>query len=393
MGRSTLVGTLFAALAAGPAFAGTVVFPDGRTEKLAPGKDVTGPAVVATDDGKGEIRLRPGAILRYIGEETGKSGNRTESFFLKEGAAEADLGFLSRLATPAFWVFPETSDGRVSVFVAARGSDSAYVRTVRTEGMARLVIGQVGASPLEAQLTARQGISLVRGKNGLVRFRTDADNEWDDGLARLIYPTDEGTLLDLYIPKGTAGSVGPVTGEARRVRVDSALESWGSGSIRVLWTRDHDEPLSTVMIQPGCGMTLTPSGLGGAAVASGPGPSPPSVFAREESSRGLRRGSLHLDGRVEVVEMSADLVSGKPSLSFVLENVDEKAPKEPIGSLKYTVGFQRDGIAMDLGAAFKEPRPLSTPLGALGYRVTVAVEGLDPALDLAGAWPTLHLVR
>lgn len=99
------------------AAAATVTWPDGKSETLAMSREVTGPAVVTSTDGKDTIRLQPGAVVQYMGTEKDDKGDLSDSYFLKSGAVRADTGFYTRLATPSYWAFPE-SRGKRATFSA-----------------------------------------------------------------------------------------------------------------------------------------------------------------------------------------------------------------------------------------------------------------------------------
>lgn len=110
---------------------------------------------------------------------------------------------------------------------------------------------------------------------------------------------------------------------------------------------------------------------------------------REESAKGVRHGSVLLQGKVEVVEVGGDLAGEKPSLTFTLESLDAKA----VGDLRYTVQFNKDGKFLDLGRRLSGLRPVGEPLGEKGRQVVVKVTGLENAgVSLAGAKPVLRLV-
>jgi hypothetical protein len=119
----------------------------------------------------------------------------------------------------------------------------------------------------------------------------------------------------------------------------------------------------------------------------------PATAPRESSDRGIRRGTLLLDRRVEVAEMKGDLCGAAPSLSFTLENVDGGRPGEPVGTLRYVLELWKGGRRIDLGPAASAPRPLPEPLGPAGARLVLEVPCPGGAAGVAGAKPVLRLTR
>ena len=219
---------------AAAASAAEVKYEDGRVEKLMPNAEVTGPAVVTGDNGKDTVTLRKGAVLRVLPKQS-EQGIVVEGLFLKSGAADVDTSFSTRLATPAFWAFPEKADARAAFYVETFDAQTAYARVRSSTSKLRLFVGQVGENVLEAQLGANQGLTLQRSGSSL-RFTTDPHNEWETdktGLVRIIYPLSTGLIVDLYVPKATTGGIGPKQGMSGKTEVSNMVTSWKSGKIRV----------------------------------------------------------------------------------------------------------------------------------------------------------------
>jgi hypothetical protein len=217
------------------ASAATVTYPDGKSVKLSGGNEVTGPCTVVSENGKDRIDLRKGAVLRYIGTETDAKGNVAEMLFLKSGAADVDTSFFTRVATSAFWAFPEKAGSRAKFYTEAFDAKTAYARTAPGSSLVRLVAGSVDNMPMEAQLSAEQGVTLQRSGESL-RFTTDPHNAWSDaasGGVRVLYPLSTGLLVDLYVPKATSGSVGPKAGASGKTDVANLVTSWKSGKIHI----------------------------------------------------------------------------------------------------------------------------------------------------------------
>ncbi len=222
-------------LAAGvsAAEAATVTY-DGKTEKLAPNKEITGPAVVKSDDGKDSITLRKGAVVRYLGTETSDKGAKSEMFFLKSGGATADIGYLTRLSTPSFWAFPEKEGARASFYAETFGVNTGYARADGKTGLVRLLCDRDNMT--EVQLKAGQGVTVERDPRNpmTIGFTTDADNEWRKGLVRVVYPLPTGLIIDLYVPKATSGAIRPKAGVVGKTEVENKVTSWKSGKIRIV---------------------------------------------------------------------------------------------------------------------------------------------------------------
>ncbi len=494
-------------LAAAPAAAATVTWPDGKQEPLEVGREVAGPAVVASADGKDTIRLRPGAILRALGTEVAADGAKAESFFLKSGAADADVGFFTRLATPAFWAFPADRKERAVFHAESFPGGRGYARAAKDSGLLRLLVNPGETVRREVQLGRDQGATVGLEKDG-VRFATDADNEWQEGKVRVLFPLAKDRFLDIYVPKASEGAV-LALGEDR-VLVANGLSSWRGG--RLLFDTFADgKKVSEGELGPGAAATLDPAtgtfaaaGTGAARVAAplrllpgagaaaggslsagdgtsltvlalrmesgdrgprarcvlrneGPptdlfsgeaaflfpsktgsaapfapafsplevagwkageertvsidapegypaapldvvllapaGADGPAAAAREPSSRGLRRGTLLLGGRVEVVRVEGDLIGEKPWIAFTLESGDPAGAIAPLGELRWELRFRRGGALLDPGPAGGAAKSGRTTLGKLGERSVLRVEGLEPAGGLAGAQPVLTLSR
>jgi hypothetical protein len=110
---------------------------------------------------------------------------------------------------------------------------------------------------------------------------------------------------------------------------------------------------------------------------------------RENSIRGVRRGTMLLGNRVEVVKVEGDLAAEKPVLTYTLENVDEKGAE--VGVLKYMVQFYKDGKVLELPKKFSFFRPVAKSLGKKGETVVVEIAGLEDITGVAGAKPVLRV--
>lgn len=231
---SLLAVPLLLAAGASAAEAATVTYPDGRTEKLAPNKEVTGPAVVRNDDGKDSITLRKGAVLRYLGTETSDKGAKAEMFFLKSGGASADIGYFTRLSTPSFWAFPEKDGARATFYAETFGMNTGYARAAEKSGLVRLLCDRNLMT--EVQLKADQGVTVEKDPRSpsTMGFTTDADNAWSKGLVRVVYPLPTGLYIDLYVPKATSGAIRPKAGVTGKTEVENKVTSWKSGKIRIV---------------------------------------------------------------------------------------------------------------------------------------------------------------
>lgn len=504
-GLAAVASTLL--LATTPAAAGTVTWPDGKQEPLEIGREVAGPAVVASADGKDAIRLRPGAILRSLGLDKDDKGGQSESFFLKSGAADADLGFFTRLATPAFWVFPADRKERAVFHAESFPGRRGYARAAKDSGRLRLLAMPGEPVSQEVGLGGNQGALVALEKDGL-RVTTDADDEWRNGWVRILFPLAKDRFLDAYVPKGTEVAV-LALGEDH-VLVANGLSSWRGGRVRFN-TLAAGKPVSEGELGPGAAATLdTATGtfaasgssaakaaaplrlLPGAGTAAGgslhaadgtsalvlalrmesgetgpgarcvlrnegpatdlfsaevaflfparpgsaapfepafsplevagwkageertvpvdaPGGHPaapldvvllaptgadlPPAAAREPSDRGVRRGTLLLGGRVEVVKVEGDLLGEKPWIEFTLESTDPAGVLAPLGDLRWGLRFRRGGALIDAGPAGAAAKSGGTALGKRGERAVLRVDGLEPAGGLAGAQPILTLSR
>jgi hypothetical protein len=221
---------------AAAASAADVKFEDGRVQKLEEGSEVVGPATITADNGKDTVILRKGAVLRYLPTQS-EQGIVVENLFLKSGAADVDTSFNTRVATPAFWAYPEKATARAAFYVETFDSQTAYARLRQSDGRLRLFVSQVGNNVQEAQLGPNQGLTLQRS-GGSLRFTTDPHNEWESektGLAgvRVVYPLSTGLLVDLYVPKATTGSIGAKAGQAGKTDVSNMVTSWKSGKVRI----------------------------------------------------------------------------------------------------------------------------------------------------------------
>jgi len=254
-GRWGLVASAAALLlAAAAAPAATVTWPDGRQEPLERDREVTGPAVVAAADGKDVIRLRPGAVLRFLGEEEDGKGGRAESFFLKSGGADADAGFRTRIAAGAFWAFPEGPGKRSAFHLAAFPGQRTYARTAKGSGLLRLLVGTGADGNREVHLLGGQGALVAREQDG-VRLATDLDNEGKEGSVRFFRPLAGGRLLDVYVPKATEAAVLPA---GDRILVASGLSSWRRGRV-VLRIPGEGDAASGGELGPGAAATIDPA--------------------------------------------------------------------------------------------------------------------------------------
>jgi hypothetical protein len=228
---------LLAAAAAASAQNVDVRKADGTVMKISSGSEVVGPALVTAGTGarKDTILLRRGAVLRYLSQSSDASGTPVESFFLKSGAADADLGFYTRLATPAFWAFPEKAGARSAFYVETFSATSSFARAARGSSLVRLVAGgESAAAQMEVHLGENQGVMLQRQPDGTLKFTTDPHNEWLAGDVRVLYPLSTGLLVDLYVPKATSGQIGPKAGSAAKTDVENFVTSWKSGKVRIV---------------------------------------------------------------------------------------------------------------------------------------------------------------
>jgi len=218
-------------LVAGTSAAATVAYPDGKTDRLTVNQEVKGPAVITSEGGKDKITLRKDAVLRFLGTDTDEKGNKAESFFLKSGACDADLGFFARLATPSFWAFPEKAGTRAAFYAETFPGGTGYARSSKGSGLVRLLVNPAAHGNLEIHLTESQGLTLQRNGDRDIRYSTDPHNEWRTGAVRMIYPLPTGLMVDLYIPKATSGSIAPKVGVAGKTDVSNLVTSWKSGRV------------------------------------------------------------------------------------------------------------------------------------------------------------------
>ncbi len=242
-------------LAAGTSFAATATYPDGRTERLTVNQEVKGPARITGEGGKDTIDLRKDAVVRFLGTDTDQKGNKAESFFLKSGACDADLGFFARLATPSFWAFPEKSGARASFYAETFPGGTGYARAAKGSGLLRLVVNPSTQGFLEMHLTQNQGMTLQRSGERDIRFSTDPHNEWRNGAVRMVYPLATGLVIDLFIPKATSGSIAPKVGVAGKTDVTNNVTSWKSGRIWIATSRGGN-PINADGIGPGVTATI-----------------------------------------------------------------------------------------------------------------------------------------
>jgi hypothetical protein len=264
--RWTMAVTPLALVAAvGAAQAATAKDPDGTAKKLAQGEIVTGKAsasgevtTITSDDGLDTIRLRKGAKVQYDGTEADAKGVKSESFRLLEGGVEANVGFNTRLGTRSFWAFPEKNGARAAFYAESFGPGTAYARNSKGSGLLRLLVtGNEGsaAGNTEVHLRADQGVTLERGGKGEFGYTTDANNEWVNGVVRVVYPLNTGLLVDIYVPKATSGFVRPKVGAAGKTEVGNRVSSWKSGKIRVV-TLLGDNQTGDGSLAPGVTATI-----------------------------------------------------------------------------------------------------------------------------------------
>jgi hypothetical protein len=218
--------------AASLAPAATVTYPDGKSVKLSPGADVTGPCTVTADNGTDTVVLRKGAVARYLGTDADARGSVAEMVFLKSGGAEVDASFYLRVATPAFWAFPEKDGTRAKFYAETFDAKTAYARSHEGSSLLRLFVGSAGDAPMEAQVLAGQGVTLQRSGEAL-RFTTDPHNEWQEGRVRVLYPLSTGLVVDLFVPKATSGTVGAKEGASGKTDVSNLQTSWKSGKMLI----------------------------------------------------------------------------------------------------------------------------------------------------------------
>ena len=185
----------------------------------------------------------------------GDTLRKAESFFLRSGAVDADLGFFSRLATPSFWVFPEKSGTRSAFYAEAFPGGTGYARSAKGSGMARLVLNHGSQGLLEVLLTENQGLTLQRTGERDIRFSTDPHNEWRNGAVRMIYPLATGLTIDLYIPKATSGAIAPASGVAGKTEVKNNVTSWKSGRIWIATSKGGSQ-INADGIGPGVTATI-----------------------------------------------------------------------------------------------------------------------------------------
>jgi hypothetical protein len=235
--------------------AATVTYPGKKAEKLKANQEVTGPAVVKSDDGRDVIEVRKDAVLRFLGTETDEKGAKAEMYFLKSGGLDADVGFYSRIATPSFWAFPEKAGARASFYAETFGVNTGYARAADGSGLVRLLSDR--ESMTEVQLKAAQGVTVERDPRspGTIGFTTDADNEWRKGLVRVVYPLPTGLFIDVYVPKATSGAIRPKPDVSGKTEVENMVTSWKSGKMRIV-TLLGDNPTGEGEIGPGVVATI-----------------------------------------------------------------------------------------------------------------------------------------
>jgi hypothetical protein len=248
-------------VAAGSSFAATATYPDGKTERLTVNQEVKGPARITSEGGKDTIDLRKDAVVRFLGTDTDEKGNKAESFFLKSGACDANLGFFARLATPSFWAFPEKSGTRANFYAETFPGGMGYARAAKGSGLVRLLVNPSSSGNLEIHLTENQGLTLQRVGERDIRFSTDPHNEWRNdgeqrrGAVRMIYPLPTGLTIDLYIPKATTGFISPNPEVPGKSSVKNEVTSWKSGRIWIA-TSKGGQQINADGIGPGVNATI-----------------------------------------------------------------------------------------------------------------------------------------
>ncbi len=129
----------------------------------------------------------------------------------------------------------------------------------------------------------------------------------------------------------------------------------------------------------------------------------PYTTARENSSAGIRRGSVFVNERVEVTDIACDLDAAKPVLRFKLMNVDGISPGEDVGNLDYRIElYGRDGRLFgkqgdSLPVAFRRFyrwQTLEAPLKGFGTTVDIPEPSFPPVEGgYAGVKPVLRVVK
>jgi hypothetical protein len=240
-----LVGPLALVLAAGVASAANAT-KDGKSWELKAGEEVSGPAVINGARDKDSLTLRRGTTVKFLGADKDDKGNLVaESYYLKVGGLDANVGFHTRLATPAFWAFPEKAGARATFYAESFESKACYARTMKGSGMLRLVSDSQVYGETETELLADQGVTVQRGVNakgefnGSINFTTDPHNEWQGGAVRVLYPLRTGLLIDLYIPKATSGKVEPAPKARGITNVVNMVTSWKDGKVRIVTARGN----------------------------------------------------------------------------------------------------------------------------------------------------------
>lgn len=112
---------------------------------------------------------------------------------------------------------------------------------------------------------------------------------------------------------------------------------------------------------------------------------------------GLKRGTLFIDDRVEVVKYEAEFGVEEPWARFTIQNVqnvDDRHPDQEIGNIRYTCQFfDREGKLIPLGRRFYALKPAPKPLGKKGDTVVLEVMPgkTDPPRILVGSKPVLFV--
>lgn len=257
--RWTLLATPVAVLAAaGWAQAATVKYPDGTTKRLAAKdtveapRDGQTPTVITGDEGEEAftLTLRKGAVVRFDGTEADGS-LKVLTFFLKKGGLEANVGYGTRIGTPAFYAFPGKAGARTTFYAESFGVGTAYARAARGAGLLRLLCNST-----EFQVHGDQGLTVERGGGpGEVAFTTDTNNEWKPNTVGVLYPLSSGIVIELNVPKATSGFVRPKPNAPGKTLVQNQVSSWKSGGIQVSTYRG-DDLIKSGRLAPGVPATI-----------------------------------------------------------------------------------------------------------------------------------------
>lgn len=232
-----LIVPVLVAATAGVARADTVT-KDGKTSKLAPNQVVVGPATIRGVDANDTIEVRKGATVQFLGAEVDDKKATAESYFVRSGAVDVSVGFYTRVATPSFWAFPSTAGQRASFYAESFGVNVGYARVQKGSGLVRLLVDTKSAT--EVILQENQGVTVDRTPPGgstvaqSLSFATDPHNDFQKGMVRVRYPLDTGLVIELFIPKATAGYVRPKADTPGKTVVKNSVASWKAGKIQIV---------------------------------------------------------------------------------------------------------------------------------------------------------------